>query len=185
MTRTATIAALAFACTASAAFAQTKPVTKTETVTATATIQAIDTTTRSLTLRDEKGVEEMVTVPAEVKRFNEFKVGDKVQARYYESIVLALRKPGDKTPAPTDTTKLTPNAPTGTPGGTLARQLTMTVTVEAVDMKAPSITVRTPDGRQVIRKVDNVKNLEGVKAGDRIDITYTQAVLVGLDPVKK
>ena len=124
------------------------PVTKTEMVTANATIQAIDTTTRIITLRDDKGVEEAIYVPTEVKRFPQFKVGQKVQARYYESVALMLRKPGDKTPAPTDTTKLTPNAPTGQPGAALARQLTATVKVEAVDPKVPSITVRTTDGRQ-------------------------------------
>ncbi len=186
MTRTACIGAIALTLSVSAADAQTKPVTKTEMVTATATIQAIDTTTRTLTLRDEKGVEEAIVVPAEVKRFPEFKVGQKVQARYYESIALQLRKPGDKTPmaAPTDTTKLTPNAATSQPGATLARQLTATVTVEAIDLKLPSITVRTSDGRQVVRKVDNVKHLDGVKVGDRIDITYTQAVAVSVEPVK-
>ena len=61
---------------------------------------------------------------------------------------------------------------------------TRTVTVKAVDLQTPSITVVTDDGRTVTRKVENKKNLEGVKVGDKIDITYTQAVVVAVEPAK-
>ena len=44
----------------------------------------------------------------------------------------------------------------------------------------PSITVTTPDGRTVTRKVEE-KNLEGVNVGDMIDVTYTRAVLLSID----
>ena len=54
----------------------------------------------------------------------------------------------------------------------------------SVDDKTPSLTVKTSDGRTITRKVENRKNLVGVKAGDRIDITYTQAALAEIVPVK-
>ena len=54
----------------------------------------------------------------------------------------------------------------------------------AIDQKLPSITVKTVDGRTVTRKVDNPKNLEGVKVGDKIEITYTQAAVLSVDPIK-
>ena len=63
--------------------------------------------------------------------------------------------------------------------------MTTTVTVKAVDMTAPSITVETTDGRTLTRRVADRKNLEGVKAGDRIDITYSQAFIVLAEPAKK
>src|SRR6476659_6656539 len=44
----------------------------------------------------------------------------------------------------------------------------------------PSITVTTPDGRTVTRKVADKKNLEGVNVGDMIDVTYTRAVLLSI-----
>jgi hypothetical protein len=59
------------------------------------------------------------------------------------------------------------------------------VTVKAVDMNVPSITVVTADGRTLTRKIAERKNLEGVSPGDRIDITYTQALLVAAEPAKK
>ena len=68
------------------------------------------------------------------------------------------------------------------PGAPLGAQQTTTVTVKAVDMNVPSITVVTADGRTLTRKIAEKKNLEGVKAGDQIDITYTQAVVVSAEP---
>jgi hypothetical protein len=69
------------------------------------------------------------------------------------------------------------------PGGAVDQQ-TRNVTVKAVDPNLPSITVTTPDGRTVTRMIEDKKNIEGVKAGDRIDITYTQALLVSAEPAK-
>ena len=64
-----------------------EPVTKANMVKITATIQAIDQTTRTITLRDDKGNEDTFTAGEAVKRFNELKVGQKVNISYYESIV--------------------------------------------------------------------------------------------------
>ena len=94
-----------------------------------------------------------------------------------------VRKPGDPSMSASDTAKITPGAG-ASPAGTLSRQQTTSVEVVAIDQKLPSITVKTVDGRTVTRKVDNPKNLEGVKVGDKIDITYTQAAVLSVDPIK-
>src|SRR6516165_5091395 len=69
-------------------------VTKQQQATATLTIQAINSTARSLTLRNEKGEEDTFVAGPEVKRFDQLKVGDKIKVTYYESLVFELRKPG-------------------------------------------------------------------------------------------
>jgi hypothetical protein len=163
-----------------------KTVTKKgETITAVETIQAIDQTSRMVTLRADDGTEEMIYVPASVKRFNELKVGDKVKAKYYESYVFQIRKAGDAAPPKTEgTTGAITRNKGGAPGMTLSTQQTATVEVVSVDKTAGSITVKTSDGRTIIRKVDNKKNLEGVSTGDKIDITYTQAALISVEPAK-
>jgi hypothetical protein len=48
----------------------------------------------------------------------------------------------------------------------------------------PSITVTTADGRTVTRKIENKKNLEGIKVGDKLDITYTQSVMLSAEAAK-
>jgi Cu/Ag efflux protein CusF len=159
-----------------------KTVTKENAVTATMTIQAIDQATRSITLRSEKGDEDTFTVGPEVKRFNELKVGDKIRATYYESLVFQLRKPG--VPSAPASTTVAGGRIAEVPGAAVGKQETTTVTVKAVDMNAPSITVVTPDGRVMTRKIQERKNLEGVSPGDRIDITYTQALIVNAEAAK-
>ena len=67
---------------------------------------------------------------------------------------------------------------------TVARQMTATVTVEAVDLKAASVTIRKDDGSRSSFKVENKKHLEGLKAGDRVLITYTMALGVSVTPGK-
>ena len=158
-------------------------VKKSDSVSATATIQAIDKANRLVTLKDESGAEDTMQVGPAMKRFDELKVGDKVKVTYYESLVLQVRKPGEPAKAAGAGAAVTKG--TGaSPSGTLSVQQTTTVEVLAIDQKLPSITVKTADGRTVTRKVEERKNLEGVKVGDKIDITYTQAALVSVDPAK-
>jgi hypothetical protein len=160
-----------------------KPVVKANTVTETVTITAIDSTTRRVTVRNAKGEEQTVSVGPAVQRFNELKVGQQVQTRYYESLVFAIHPPKQAPKGTTGSVDIVPSSG-ATPGVTAATQMVTTVTVTAVDQKAGSITVRTDDGRIVSRKADNPKNLEGVKVGQQIDITYTEAVILEVLPAK-
>ena len=160
-----------------------KTVTKKNQMTATVTIKAIDQATRSITLRSENGDEDTFTVGPEVTRFNQLKVGDTIRATYYESLVFQVRKPG--APAATAGSMAAGGRLKDVPGGALGTQETTSVTVKAVDMNVPSITVLTADGRTLTRKIAEKKNLEGVNVGDRIDITYSQGLVVAAEPAKK
>jgi Cu/Ag efflux protein CusF len=143
----------------------------------TAEIVAIDHDARLITLEAEDGELEEIYAGPEVKRFDELKVGDEVTFRYYESVVSRIRKPGE--PAPTPSGEPTLVRGTGPkPSGTLSQQLTATVTITAIDANVPSVTVKTEDGRMMSFKIADKKNLEGVKVGDRVDITYTVAVMI-------
>jgi Cu/Ag efflux protein CusF len=155
-----------------------KPVTQAESIELSGTIEAIDHTTREVTVKDATGATETYYVGPEAKRFDELKVGDKVTARYYAAVAFQLRKPGAPAPAPaTDDVKVVPGKGPR-PGGTMSQQRTATVTVKAVDTKVPSITVVTDDRRTLSFKVDDPKKLHGLQPGDKIDVTYTEAFIV-------
>jgi Cu/Ag efflux protein CusF len=160
-----------------------KTVTKQNQVSATATVKAIDPATRTITLRAENGDEDTFTVGPEVKRFDQLKVGDTIKATYYESLVFQVRKPG--APAATAGAVAAGGRLKDVPGAAVGKQQTTSVTVKAVDMNVPSITVSTADGRTLTRKIADKKNLEGVNPGDRIDITYTQGLVVAAEPAKQ
>jgi hypothetical protein len=151
-------------------------------VTITATIEAIDQTNRIVTLKGPQGNLVDTYVDESYKRFNQLKVGDQVKAQYYESLAMSIRKPGD--PAPAAGVKESVTAREGAPGATAARQLTGSVTVTALDPKVPSISVKGPKGNVFSMRVQDPKRLQGVKVGDTIDVAYTQALLIAVDPMK-
>jgi Cu/Ag efflux protein CusF len=159
----------------SSALAQTA-VTQGDAVEMTAEIVAIDKDARVVTLEDEDGEIEEVFCGPEVKRFDELNVGDEVTFRYYESIVSQIRKPGD--PARPSGAPALVRGTGPKPAGTLSEQMSATVTITEIDAEVPSVTVKTEDGRTMSFKIDDKKNLEGVKVGDKVDITYTAAVMI-------
>ena len=176
--------ALVVSLAAATAVAAQEPITKSQSVSTTATIQAIDSTSRAITLRDEKGNEDSFSVGPGVKRFDELKVGDKVKFTYYESLVLQVRKPGDPAAAGTSGNAALTRGKGDLPSGTLAVQDKASVTVKSIDPAVPSVTVTTADGRTVTRKIENKKYLEGLKPGDTVDITYTRALLTDIERAK-
>jgi Cu/Ag efflux protein CusF len=152
-------------------------------VSATFTIVAIDQTNRIVTLRDRGGHTESIYAGPEVQRFNELKVGDTVTFKYYESVVYQIQKPG-AAPSPAGVQAGIVRGRGPTPGGTIAQQMTATVTVTAIDKEVPSVTIKRDDGNISSFKVEDKKNLEGVKVGDRVQITYTQALAISVEPGK-
>lgn len=163
--------------TIAAPLAAQKTVTKPgETLTATATITKIDAAQRFVVLRDDDGSEVGVFAPPEFTRFDELRVGDRVTLTYYESTVFKVRPPHGTKPRVSEEVAAKESA-SKLPGATFSHQSTATVTVDAVDPDVPSITVVTADGHVVSRKVEDRSLLQGVKRGDRIDITYTEALL--------
>ena len=54
------------------------------------------------------------------------------------------------------------------------------VTINAIDAAAPSVTITTSDGKKMSFKVEDKKNLQDVKVGDKVEITYTQALAISV-----
>jgi len=135
-----------------------------------------------MTLRNEKGEEDTYSVGPDFTRFSELQVGDMVKMTYYESLVLQIRNSGQPGRSTLDAAATAGKG--SLPGGTAAVLQQTTVTVKAIDLSVPLITVSTSDGRTVTRKVEDRSKLEGVKAGDRIDITYTSALLTSVERSK-
>jgi Cu/Ag efflux protein CusF len=151
-------------------------------VTETAVIVAIDAANRLVSLKGEDGAVETVVAGPEVKRFSELKVGDKVTFKFYESVVYAIQQPGAKAPVPEAAGVTRSTGPK--PGGTMAQRLTAVVTVQAIDPKIPSITIKSEDGNTLSLKVEDPANLTGVKVGDKVEITYTRALAISVESPK-
>ena len=175
------LAATLFAAATAVAAAQVKTLPG-EMKTETATVEAIDHARREVTLKEANGLYSTVMVPADNKKFDTIKVGDKVTARYYDNVVVRVKQPGEKD-VDTDTAAVTSGS-NAKPGGTAATQRTITATITAIDMKVPSITFTGPNKWTYSSRVEDTAMLAKVKVGDRVDITWTSASLVSFDSVK-
>ena len=172
------MAALVLVFIARTAMAQSKTLTG-ESRTVTATIEAIEASTHTLTLKKPDGTYVSVIAGPEIKRFDELKIGDKVNARYYDNLVIRLKKPGEKD-VDTAARATTPSGQE-LPGGTKARQRTITATITAIDPAMPSVTFTGPNGWKYSSKVEDKAALDKVKVGDKVDITWTEAVLLSVE----
>ncbi len=160
---------------ASIAGAQVKTLPREMTV-VNGTVEAIDQAQRVVTIKDSKGKFATVDVPEGTERFTALKVGDKVSIRYYDTVSIRLKAPGEMA-VDSDSAALTPT-PGAKPAGTAATQRVMTATIQEIDPKVPSVTFVGPNGWKYSRRVADKKMLEKVKVGDRVDFIWTKAVII-------
>ena len=150
----------------------------------TATVQAIDLNTRIVTLKGPKGEVRDIKVGEEAVNLPQVKVGDLVTVKYYESLAIEVMKPGTVSGAG-EKSAIVRAKPGEMPGGMAARQSTVTATVTAIDKKKGTISLKGPEGKTVVAKAEDPKNLDKVKVGDELMITYTEALAISVEKAKK
>jgi hypothetical protein len=176
--KTLTLGALAL-CIPALAAGQSKTLPG-EMVTVKAKVEAIESQSRTINVRMDDGRLETLVAPEEMKTFSQIKVGDTVTAKYYDTITVRKKEPGE--PDINTYAKGTTPSASGTPAGTAAKQRTITAAVTAIDLKVPSITLKGPKDWTYSSKVADKDALEKLKVGDRVDITWTEALLVSVVP---
>ena len=173
-----TLAAAVLVSMARPAMAQTKTVTS-QLKTETGTVEAIEAQTRTVTLKKADGTYVTTVAGPDMTRFPELKVGDKVTVKYYENLVVRVKKPGE--PDVNYAERSTTPSGQALPGGTRAMQRTITATITAIDMDTPMITFTGPNGWVYASRVEDKAALASVKVGDKVDIVWTDALLVSVE----
>lgn len=108
-----------------------------------------------------------------------------MKVKYYESVAVKVMMPGEA-PGGTQATVIGERAKPGEkPSRTVAGQVTVTATVEAIDAEKQHVTLRGPNGNIVVVKVEDPKNLENVHVGDEVVITYTEAMAISMVKAEK
>jgi hypothetical protein len=146
-----------------------------------ADVVAIDKGTRTVTLKGPQGKTVDVVAGDEVKNFDQIKIGDVVRVRYGQALALELRKTkaaGDLT----ESAGSTQAKPGDRPAGAAVRQITAIAEVVDVDPQERTITLKGPRGNTVELDVLNPDQFKVVKKGDQVDVTYTEAIAVSVEP---
>jgi Cu/Ag efflux protein CusF len=169
---------------ASAQSSDKPAIEKTAVTKMTATVEKIDYEKRLVTLKGPKGNVATIKAGDEVKNLAMVKVGDKIVAEYYESLVVEVLKAGEATPG-TQAGSAVARAKTGEkPSGVAANTITVTATIDKIDKKAQTVTLKGPEGNKETIKLKDPNNLKKVKVGDQVVISYTEALAIALEKAK-
>ncbi len=150
-----------------------------------AQVMAIDKATRTLTLKGPKGDSVDIVAGDEVKNFDQIKLGDFVVARYAQALSLELKKTRVAAGEPTVREEVGKAKPGERPAVGGARQVTALADVTAVDPQKSTITLKGPRGNVVTLNVRNPDQFKVVKKGDQVEVTYTEALALSVEPAPK
>lgn len=140
-------------------------------------VVAIDPTTRLMTLKTADGTFEVMTVPAEVERIDQIKIGNKVEITETEAVLVDIEKgkdAGSMGVIPERTVERDPSAGSK-PAGTITDKLTLYGKVESVDKAKSEVTVRGPN-RTVTLRVKDPALLDDLAPGDGVVATYVRSI---------
>jgi len=151
----------------------------------TATVEAVDQSTRMVTLKGPKGNSVTFKASDEVKNLAQVKVGDVVKFAYYESLAVRVLKKGEAFPTAGESAGMARAKPGEKPAGVVGAETSVNATITAIDKKAKTATLKGEDGKSVTVTPRDPKNLDKVKVGDRLVITYTEAVAVKVEEAAK
>ncbi len=148
----------------------------------TATVEKIDHSTRIVTLKGPGGNTTTFRVSDEAKNLDKVKAGDFVDVKYYEAVAWQVMKPGTS-PKGVAIASAVERAKKGEqPKAEMGSQVTIVADIEAIDKDGKYVTLKGPQGNSERVAVRNPKNLENVKVGDQVQITYTEAMAISVEP---
>ena len=148
-------------------------------VTIAATVQAVDLTTRMITLRGPEGGVFSVQAGRQVGNLPQVEVGDEVLVIYVNAVAVRMADPGE---FHDESGKRVGEAVPGTkPGAFEISERTVTADIVEIDNSGDTVRLRLPEGVIKVVKVKDPANLKKVRAGDTIVITYTEAVAISVE----
>ena len=145
-----------------------------------ATVDAIDQTTRKVTLREADGTLLTFTAGPDVRNLAQVKVGDVVTLSHTVALVLELKKTTGGIRERVESEGGMRAAPGQMPGAVMAREIRVVADVTNIDTKNKTVTLRGPK-RSMKLRVDDPKQLAGIKLGDQVEATFIDAVAVTVE----
>jgi len=150
----------------------------------TSLVTAVDMPKRDLTLKSKDGTEVVVHASDSVRNLSSVKVGDEVAVSYTEQVSWKVLPAGSAAPGMSTDAKLDRAAPGEKPGGKLGRSVTVTASITAIDKALRTVTLLGPGGDSFTLTPRDPKNLEKVKVGELLDITYSREFAIAVRSVQ-
>jgi hypothetical protein len=143
----------------------------------------LDTAHRLASLKGPRGQVVTVEVPAEVKNFDQVRVGDELVVRYTEAIAAKIEKTSSKgireQAESTATATATPGA---LPGVGVQRTIEVLAVITALDPKTRTATLRGAKRTFTVEAPKEV-DLAKLKVGDEVRAVLVQAIVLNVERV--
>jgi Cu/Ag efflux protein CusF len=160
-----------------------QPASVVETIEATAIVQTIDLETRQVLLKVEDGRMLTIVADPEVRNLEQVEPGDKVKAVYIQGVAAQMAAPGQAAEGTEVTTGVALAAEGAKPAAVVGNSVRGVVTIVSYYVPSNLVTFASPDGlvhSAVVRKPEMQEFARGLKPGDEVEVTFTEAVAVGI-----
>lgn len=158
-------------------------VEQTNIVTAAAIVEHVDQRQRLVTLRMPDGTTTTLRAGDEVRNLAQVEKGDEVLVGYIESVAISVNKGEGELGAVAG--EDVQRADLGEkPGGAAARTIRITAKIVAIDRDANEVTLEGKDGNRVTLDVRYPEHFDVIAVGDLVDIQYTEAIAVSVQPMR-
>jgi hypothetical protein len=164
------------------------PISREERTDLTATVEAIDRDTRMVSLVGTGGRKATVYAGPDVRNFDQINVGDQVVVSFFAAIGAQVTKPEDAAEGVQREGAMLRAAEGARPAGAVAEMLTTTVEIDSVDTSLNTVSFRRPDGLTRVLAIEDPKAqafIRQLKRGDKVTVTYMEAVAVSVRPVDR
>jgi hypothetical protein len=148
-----------------------------------ALVIGVDHERRLLALESDGGEHAVVPVAEEFRDFEKLRVGDAVVVSRTEAIAWQVKPADQGAPGVSARESLSNPKPGEAPGGAFERAVTITATITAFDVARGTVTITAPQGTSQTVKVRNPADLERIREGDLVDITYSEVRALTVRPV--
>lgn len=150
-----------------------------------AQVVELDAAARTATLRGPGGRVVTVGVPADVKNFDQVKVGDTLLVRYVTAIAARLEPASASGIRERVESGAAGTAPAGSaPGAAGVRTVEVLATIQTIDRKARTVTLRGVHRTVKVSVPDGI-DMNRVKTGDEVRAVVTEAVVVAVEPAPR
>ena len=154
-----------------------------------AKVTAVDMANRLVTIEGPEGNSVVIQVTDQVKNLPNVKVGDKVRIEYYRSAFVEIEKDASGGELGTEISAARVSAPEGQkPAGAVGVEMVRRAEVVFVDPYQKFISFRSPDrGLRKISLKDTPElqhYLKELKKGDIVQVTYSEALAISLEPAE-
>ena len=152
--------------------------------TVTAKVKSIDVPTRHVVLTTPDGQDHEFVVGKQARNLPQVKVGDDVIVQYQEALAVEVNEadPTKPLPQPTEAVATDRSEAGKKPEGVVARTVTLSGTVEAIDLNKKVATIKGSGGNTVEVTMQHPERWQNVKVGDTVTAKYSEALALSVQP---